>query len=65
MKVVNTVDLYSGYGVAKLKLLIKFNILADELSSFNADIMPHAIMMVADVVGKVDTPLDPWKRNSL
>ena len=39
MKVVNTVKLYSGSGVAKLKLLIKFNILADELSSFNADIM--------------------------
>ena len=45
----------------EVEFLIEVDVLVDEIGSLDGNIMPHTIVLVADVVTKVNSSTDPGK----
>ena len=54
MKVVDSVHLDFHGRMTEVEFLIEVDVLADEIGSFDGNIVPHTIVLVADVVTKVN-----------
>ena len=61
MKVINSIHLDFCGRMTEVEFLIEVDVLADEIGSFDGNIVPHTIVLVADVVTKVNSSTDPGK----
>ena len=59
MKVVDSVHLDFRGRMTEVEFLIEVNVLTDEVCSLDGNIVPHSIVLVADVITKVKSSTDP------
>ena len=59
MKVIDSVDLDLCGRMTEVEFLIEVNVLTDEVCSLDGNIVPHSIVLVADVITKVKSSTDP------
>ena len=59
MKVVDSVHLDFRGRMTEVEFLIEVNVLTDEVCSLDGNIVPHSIVLVANVITKVNSSTDP------